>query len=317
MAARRVLLRTRTQIPKPKEFPTMGLSIRRFVTASLVLLIVTGSGSMAKAAFPGANGKIAFVSTRDGLDEIYTMNPDGSGVVRLTNNFYPDNWPTWSADGAQIAFQRTVSSNTDIYKMSSTGADQVNLTNDPADDDYPAWSPDGTRIVFASLRDGTGEDLFAMNADGSAVVQLTFETSANDFDPAWSPDGTRIVFVQNANGTYHLWEMNSDGSGKRQVTNKSLIEDFPDWSPDGSHLVLNRCNMHGMCTVEASRANGRNERTLTTGPLDLYPVWSPDGSLIAFARSFDIFTMNTDGTGLINISNNAAIDQQPAWQPIP
>ncbi len=54
---------------------------------------------------PGSN-KIVFVSTRDGDQEIFTMNPDGSGTKQLTHNKKTDNGPTWSPDGRTIAFER-------------------------------------------------------------------------------------------------------------------------------------------------------------------------------------------------------------------
>lgn len=47
---------------------------------------------------------IAFSSDRDGNDEIYVMNADGSGQARLTDNSAVDISPTWSPDGAQNAF---------------------------------------------------------------------------------------------------------------------------------------------------------------------------------------------------------------------
>lgn len=59
---------------------------------------------MALAAFPEGNGKIAFVSYRDGNAEIYTMNPDGSDQQRLTEDPASDTEPAWSADGKKIAF---------------------------------------------------------------------------------------------------------------------------------------------------------------------------------------------------------------------
>ncbi|HZE63172.1 MAG TPA: hypothetical protein VE056_04800, partial [Pyrinomonadaceae bacterium] len=51
------------------------------------------------------SSKIAFTSNRDGSRQIYSMNTDGSGLVRLTNNSYNDDHPRWSPNGTKILFQ--------------------------------------------------------------------------------------------------------------------------------------------------------------------------------------------------------------------
>src|SRR4029078_7424189 len=83
----------------------------------------------ADAAFPGGNGKIAFVSGRDGNSEIYTMNPDGSAQTNISNNAAFDPDPAWSADGSQIAFSSSRDGNREIYKMNADGSGQTRLTN--------------------------------------------------------------------------------------------------------------------------------------------------------------------------------------------
>ena len=52
--------------------------ISRFVTALAAATMLAGTGASTGAAFPGANGKIAFDSARGGNLDIYAMNPDGS-----------------------------------------------------------------------------------------------------------------------------------------------------------------------------------------------------------------------------------------------
>src|SRR5918997_346326 len=74
----------------------------------IMLVVVEPAG----AAFPGKNGKFAWVSTRDGNEEIYTMNAgtsreDRATLKRLTNSPAPDLDPAFSPDGSKIVFSTT------------------------------------------------------------------------------------------------------------------------------------------------------------------------------------------------------------------
>ena len=84
--------------------------------------------------------KIAFVSTRDGNNEIYVMNADGSNPTNLTNHSASDLFPIWSPDGTKIAFVSGRDGNAEIYVIDADGANPVNITNNPANDTTPSWS---------------------------------------------------------------------------------------------------------------------------------------------------------------------------------
>ena len=113
--------------------------------AALAALVLT---SPAHAAFPGANGLLAFNSNRDGDFELFTMPGDGLQQLQRTNNTDSDRKPVWSPDGKRLAFQSDRDGDVDIYVMDLDGDNLVQLTNDPASDFNPAWSPDGRFIAF-------------------------------------------------------------------------------------------------------------------------------------------------------------------------
>jgi len=135
------------------------------------------------AADPVQDGRIVFVSDRDGNWEIYVMNADGSGRTNLTNNPAADYDSTWSPDGTKIAFISDRDGNWEIYVMNADGSGQTRLTNNPANDHGPTWSPDGAMIAFVSDRDGNKE-IYIMNADGSGQMRLTNNASI-DMYPSW------------------------------------------------------------------------------------------------------------------------------------
>lgn len=105
--------------------------------------------------------------------DVYTINADGSNLLRLTNDATQDNYATWSPDGSRIAFMRAVEgSSWEIFSISPDGSNLKNLTNHPGFDREPSWSPDGTKIVFMVGANESGE-LYLMNADGSNQRLLT------------------------------------------------------------------------------------------------------------------------------------------------
>jgi TolB protein len=88
--------------------------------------------------------KIAFMSNRAGNPEIYVMNSDGTGVLRLTNNPAEDGQPAWSPDGRLIAFssdRAALGKGAHIYVMSPTGSHVTLLISSSAIDADLAWRP--------------------------------------------------------------------------------------------------------------------------------------------------------------------------------
>lgn len=107
-------------------------------SATLTQLTHTPGGTDLTAAWSPDGGRIAFVSDRDGDDEIYVMNADGSGQIRLTTSAGPDLWPAWSPDGLQIAFDSHRDGNIQIYVMHADGSGQTPITRDSWDDMMPS-----------------------------------------------------------------------------------------------------------------------------------------------------------------------------------
>ena len=228
------------------------------------------------------DGKQLAFASNDGVDleaggnlNVYVMNTNGSGAVKLTEHPKYNANPVWSPDGKKVAFVTDRNSNLDIYLMNVDGTEQVNLTDNPAPDLSITWSPDGQKILFVSERDGNGE-ICIINADGSGLTNLTQRSASFDQSPSWSPDGKRIVFASTENEQSDIFVMNADGSEQTNLTHSPKAYDItPKWSPDGTKIAF---------------ASNR------------------DGNL-------EIYVMNADGSEQVNLTNNPDEDSDPAWQP--
>ena len=263
-----------------------------------------------------AAGRIAFQSNRDGNEEVYVMNPDGTGQTNLTNNAANDLEPVFSPDGSKIAFRSNRDGNTEIYLMNADGTGQVNLTNNAANDFQPAFSPDGGRIAFYSDRDGNTE-IYVMNADGTGQTNLT-NNPAFEFEPTFSPDGSKIAFRSDRDGNLEIYVMNAGGTGQTNLTNNAADDFEPAFSPDGSKITF-KSDRDGNDEIYLMDAAGTGQTNLTNNAADDYqPAFSPDGSKIAFASDRDgndeIYVMDADGRTQTRLTNNAAVDSHPSYQ---
>ena len=92
----------------------------------------------------------------------------------------------------------------------------------------PAWSPDGQKIAFSSGRD-LNDEIYVMNADGSAQTRLTDDWKA-DAAPTWSADGRKIAFTSNRDLNMEIYVIEADGSHVACVTNDSADDEFADWA---------------------------------------------------------------------------------------
>jgi len=286
----------------------------------------TAAPSFARGGNGDNNGRIVFQSARhlpfvnDEFD-IYSMNPDGTGVTRLTYSPGFDGEASSSPDGKRIVFRSDRDDPLgEIYVMNADGTGVTRLTYSPGFERTPAWSKDGKRIAFASARHVQNPslqdlDIFVMNADGTGVTRLAAAPGRDEL-PSWSADGKQIAFSSERDhvDAFDVYTMNADGSQVTRVTYFVFGAPMPvSWSPGGKQLAFSGNHVY-VVNVDGTQLT---RLTWTMPNADVDPSWSVDAKQIAFVSSrnggWEIFTMNADGTGVTRLTNNSDDEFRPSW----
>ena len=262
---------------------------------------------------PVFTSKIAFISNRNGNDEVYMMDYDGHNQTRLTFNNHRDYMPAWSADGKKISFTSYLGNSVILYLLD---LDEQNITTvlSKGTNFAPAFSPDGNKIAFCSTMDGNAE-IYMANSDGKRIRRLTFN-NAIDTAPTWSPTSREIAFTSSRGGTPQIYIMDAEGSNLRRVSFGGSYHDGPSWSPTGDRIAyvsrldnvfdIYVLDLRTKQIIKLTEGNARNES----------PSWSPDGRHIVFSSnlsgSIQLYTIDYDGTNLRCLTSQGE-NKLPDW----
>jgi len=196
-------------------------------------------------------GKIVFLASTKDTTAIYTVNPDGTELKKLTTTAYSDE-PVWSPDGKQIAFigPSLYNFTVAIYIMNADGSNVHPLSIQPgslADGFSPDWSPDGSKIAYTHYGErnafGFAYTIIVSLTDGKVLNLKTDEDAIMDFSPKWSPDGKKIIFLSNRdyiNTNYSksdIYLMDADGKNIKRLTQYGAIANYL-WEPSDQSIIF-------------------------------------------------------------------------------
>ena len=185
---------------------------------------------------------ILFTSSRGatGTLDIYQVNADGSGLLRLTNDPANESDPSWSPDRQEIAFASDRSGVNQIYLLSIEDMKVTQLTNHPLGAVSPTWSPDGSQIAFAEQDPESSAILLINIHEGSAVSRIPLEVSGVN-NPAWAAKGNTLAFSARAGeqaGERDVFSFNLDSQALVNLTNQAGTDDTPDCAPNVDRLLF-------------------------------------------------------------------------------
>jgi Tol biopolymer transport system component len=267
---------------------------------------LTFGGQNAEAYWSFAGDRLVFQAQRPPrrADQIYVMDADGDDVslvstgqgrttcayflpgdreVIYASTHHHDPKPPPEPDRSR-GYVWPVFHTYDVFAVGTDGKNLRNLTRSPGYDAEATVSPKGDRIVFTSSRDGD-LDLYSMRLDGSDVVRLT-DQPGYDGGAFYSPDGTKIC-----------WRAGRPETEAARAEFKALLD----------RGIVRPTRLE----IWVADADGKNAKQVTNnGKANFAPVFTPDGRRLLFAsnlddprgRSFDLYLVNLDGTGLERVT---------------
>ncbi len=280
------------------------------VAADEVVLTLTGRPGIAQT-------RIAFVSGRSGVKEVFLMDYDGARVRRLTSTGTINLSPAWSPDARQLTFLSFKGRKPSIYLLDESGKITTLAPKGGELNAAPDFAPDGRTLAFSSDRDANSE-IYTFDVLSSREQRLT-NHPAIDTAPVWSPSGTEIAFTSDRPGSPQIYLMAADGSNVRRLTNEGRYNESAAWSPDGGRVAyVSRIN--GLFEIVIHELATGKEKIVTSGRGNKEnPRWAPDGRHLVFSSNRDgayaIWVMRDDGSGLKRLTTGDPAFT-PDWSPI-
>jgi Tol biopolymer transport system component len=343
------------QVPSPRRRDrVVAIAIAAVLIAVVIAFWATGALRRDRDRVPASepSGRIVFLQEAPEagpVDEsagfhpeyqVYAMNVDGTGRVRLTHRSaaFPAGVeaPEWSPDGSKVLFDGEADDgHTHIFAVNADGTGLTQITSGDGEEIDASWSPDGTQLAVETQRSPSEPTGIAIVDVATGEIRVITENpiGGDDAFPAWSPDGTQIAFNRSRGDQHYpsaVFVVDVNGRGLQRVTPRRLDAYRPAWSPDGTQIIFNTNDtperiQDAEIYIVASDGSGLRRLTHEENASAFRPTWSPDGEWILFTRfafpgqltrSFDIYVMRPDGTDLRPVTSTPDVAENAGdWRP--
>lgn len=199
-------------------------ALTRVSAAGTAVALADGGARLRHPSLSPDGGALAFVSNRDGHDQLWVAPVAGGAPRELTHTKAIDclETPRWSPDGHTIVFGGSVGGRFDVWTVPAAGGEPVRVSHDGASR-APSFSHDGRWLYFASTRGGGQSQLWRQSwPDGAKPEQLTVAGGLAGLE---SRDGDAIYYVRP--DRLGLWRRNREPGGDETLAAAELSP--ADW----------------------------------------------------------------------------------------
>ena len=239
--------------------------------------------------------------SKDGQEDLWTLNLDGSGLRQLTSDAFFDRNPRWIGTGDRVAFQSNRGGQVDLWRIDVRTKSLLLLVAGEAEELVESSSPDGKLISYQALTKDSNLWTF-----GNGAPQQLTQDSLSDYSPVLSGDGRVIAFQRSQQAPSRGYTILDAKLFYSPLANGAVVDARPiadgfaaDLSGDGQWLAymhtsdvpvrhaLSVRDLRGGATTNVTRKAGLP--SLTLAPVD----WGT--RLTAWSRSgVDLFFVDVD-----------------------
>ncbi|MCK6630574.1 MAG: SH3 domain-containing protein [Anaerolineae bacterium] len=256
--------------------------------------------------FQPSNPHPHIVFQRSSGGDIMVINPDGSGLRRLTSGIDP----ALSPDGKTVAFTRWQGETGSVWVINLDGSNEREVQGFVKQAKGPDWSPDGSQLVFNFQTGGRLESKTECFPVGEGKNPPMPPRNATDFKVSFGSGGVQVCWKLPPDPHWGLRVINLADNSFKDVDGGTYAF-RPAWDPGQPWRIVSDGG-RGLLEVDVNRDY---RQPITEEINDGSPVFSPDGRYLAVTlgqqgggSGWNVFRLNANGTGRVQLT------ETPLWE---